>query len=88
MRWRDKLKQAEENYCKSKPFDKVLAKFLADILYIKGIICFEEFEDIMESKTFHDLDNIVEKLLRSEYNVYKRGETYLYVGEYDNLGGR
>lgn len=86
MRWRDKLKQAEENYWKSKPFDKVLAKFLADILYIKGIICFEEFEDIMESKTFHDLDNIVEKLLRSEYNVYKRGETYLYVGEYDNLG--
>ena len=57
--------------------DKVVLKFLADVLYIKGVICYDEFEDIMEVKTFSDLDNIVEKMLRSEYNVHKRGEGYV-----------
>lgn len=61
--------------------DKVVLKFLADVLYIKGIICFEEFEDIMDAKTFYDLDNIIEKMIREEYNVYKRGEGYIgYTG--------
>jgi hypothetical protein len=61
--------------------DKVVLKFLADLLYIKGIICFEEFEDIMESHTFYDLDTIIEKMIREEYNVYKRGEGYVgYTG--------
>lgn len=58
--------------------DKVVLKFLADVLYIKGVIRYEEFEDIMESKDFSDLDNIVDKMLRSEYNVCKRGEGYTY----------
>lgn len=57
--------------------DKAVLGFLADILYIKKIICFEEFEDIMESTNPSDLDAITEKMLRGEYNVYKQGETYL-----------
>lgn len=62
--------------------DKVTLKFLADVLYIKGILCYEEFEDIMDAKTFVDLDKIIEKMLRSEYNVYRRGEGYVgYSGE-------
>lgn len=56
--------------------DKILLKFFADVLYIKGKLCVEELEDIMDAKTPFDLDNIVEKMLCSEYNVYKRGETY------------
>lgn len=57
--------------------DKVVLKFLADILYIKGIICFEEFDDVMNSKDFTDLDNITEKMIRGEYNVYRKGEGYV-----------
>ena len=57
--------------------DKITLKFLADVLYIKGIICYEELEDIMDVKTPFDLDNIVEKMLSDEYNVYKRGEGYV-----------
>jgi hypothetical protein len=56
--------------------DKVLLKFFADVLYIKGKLCAEELEDIMEVQTFSDLDDIVEKMLCGKYNVYKRGETY------------
>jgi len=57
--------------------DKLAIGFLADVLYIKGIICFEEFEDIMNVKHPSDLQNIVDKMLRSGYNAYKRGEGYI-----------
>ena len=57
--------------------DKITLGFLTDVLYIKGIICFEEYEEIMDSSTAPDLDKIVEKMLRDEYNVYKRGEAYV-----------
>lgn len=56
--------------------DKIVLKFLADVLYIKEFICYEEFEDIMNACTPEDLDNIFEKMARREYNVYKRGEKY------------
>lgn len=62
--------------------DKAVLKFLADVLYIKKIICFEEFEAIMESKNPLDLDDIVEKMLKEEYNVYKQGESYLRYGKH------
>jgi hypothetical protein len=55
---------------------KSVVGFLADVLYLKGFICYDEFEDIMNAKTDVDLGNIVEKMLRSEYNVYKKGESY------------
>ena len=57
--------------------DKVVLKFLADVLYIKGFICFEEFDDVMNSKNPTDLDDIVEKIIRGEYNVYRQGEGYV-----------
>lgn len=57
--------------------DKIVLKFLADVLYIKGFICFEEFDAIMESKNASDLDDIVEKMIRGEFNVYRQGEGYI-----------
>ena len=57
--------------------DKIVLKFLADVLYIKGFICFEEFDDVMNSKNPTDLDDIVEKMIRGEYNVYRQGEGYV-----------
>lgn len=57
--------------------DKIGLKFLADVLYIKGFICFEEFDAIMESKNASDLDDIVEKMIRGEFNVYRQGEGYI-----------
>ena len=63
--------------------DKITLKFLADVLYIKGVICSEELEDILEVKTIEDLDNIIDKMLDDEY-ILKRGETY----GYGNVVGR
>jgi predicted metal-binding protein len=62
--------------------DKVLLKFFADVLYLKEQLCSEELEDIYEAKTPIDLDNIFEKMMRGEYNVYKRGETYANYGKH------
>ena len=53
--------------------DRVSLKFIADLLYIKGDICFQEFDDIMNASEPQDLDNIIDKLIRGDYNVYKRG---------------
>lgn len=57
--------------------DKLAIGFLADVLYIKGIICFEEFEDINNIKLPSDLNVIVDKMLSGGYNGYKKGEGYL-----------
>ncbi len=59
---------------------KLAIGFMADILYIKGIICAEEMEAIQEVQWPMDLQRIVEKMLRGEFNVYKRGATVL--GDY------
>ena len=56
--------------------DKIVLKFIADILYVKQALCYEEYEDIMEASIPSDLDTIVDKMLKEEYNVYKQGETY------------
>jgi hypothetical protein len=57
--------------------DKLAIGFIADILYIKGIIFWEEYDAIMNATSPSDLEVIVEKLLRGDFNVLKRGETYL-----------
>lgn len=57
--------------------DKIVLKFMADLMYVHGMMCYEEYADILESKNFSDLDNIIEKVMREEYNVYKRGEGYI-----------
>jgi hypothetical protein len=54
--------------------DKTVIGFLADVLYIKEVICYEEFEAIQDCKTPMDLDAVFEKMMRGEFNVYRRGE--------------
>lgn len=55
--------------------DKVVLKFITDVLYIKGILCSEELEAILDATNAKDLDIIIDKMLDDEY-VLKRGETY------------
>lgn len=57
--------------------DKTALGFLADVLYIKGLIYFDEFEAIMEASTPQDLGEIVEKMLRGEYTGHRKGEPYV-----------
>lgn len=57
--------------------DKASIGFLTDVLYIKGFICWEEYEDIMGARNVVDLERITEKMLREEYSPYKRGEGYV-----------
>lgn len=61
--------------------DKTSIGFIADVLYIKGIICFEEYEDIQKSSNEEDIGVIVEKMLSEGYNGYVksriRGEGYV-----------
>lgn len=56
--------------------DKLLLKFMADVMYMKGLLCFEELEAIYDAKSPADLEAIFEKMIRGEFNVYKRGEPY------------
>lgn len=57
--------------------DKAVTGFFADVLYIKGFLCWEEYEDIMSARDVMDLEKITDKMLREEYNPYKRGEGYV-----------
>jgi hypothetical protein len=52
--------------------DKILLKFIADVLYLKGVICYDELDDIMNASIPSDLDVIFEKMMREEYNAYRR----------------
>lgn len=54
--------------------DKVVIKFFSDVLYLNNILCFEEYEDIMECQTPEDLDKVFEKMMKEEYNAYTRGQ--------------
>jgi hypothetical protein len=60
---------------------KVVLGLLADILYIKGHICYDEFEALQEVRNEHDVYAFTERLLRGEFNVYKRGEHYAIHNE-------
>lgn len=57
--------------------DKIAIGFMADILYIKGFICYEEFQSILDARTAGDLDGIIDKMLRGEFNGHKKGEGYI-----------
>jgi hypothetical protein len=61
--------------------DKVVIKFFTDILYLKGMLCAEELEDIYDASTPSDLDAIFDKMMSNKYNVYKRGEGYVRRNE-------
>lgn len=55
---------------------RVAIQLLADLLYIKGIICYDEFEYLLDIRTSKDAEQFTEKLLCGDFNVYKRGEHY------------
>ena len=52
--------------------DKVLLKFFSDVLFLKGVICYDELDDIMNVCVPSDLDKIFEKMMKEEYDVYRR----------------
>jgi hypothetical protein len=54
--------------------EKLTLGFLADVLYLKGVILYEEFEAIQSVKTANDLETIVERMLTDDFNQFKRGE--------------
>lgn len=69
--------------------DKTAIGLMADVLYIKGYINFDEYEAIMNIKTPTDVDALVERLLtdgkEGGFNGNKgskkvRGEGYLDYG--------
>lgn len=53
---------------------KIIIKFFTDVLYLNNIICFDEYDDIMECCCVQDLDNVFEKMMQGKYNTYRRGE--------------
>jgi len=61
--------------------DKLVLGFIADILYMKGVICYDEFEAIMDVRTPKDLQTVTDKILNEEYNPNKRGEAYVGYGK-------
>jgi hypothetical protein len=56
---------------------KVAIGLFADILYDKGLLCFEEMDALLNISSAEDAYAFSDKLLRGEFNVYKRGEIYL-----------
>lgn len=54
--------------------DKTAIGFLADVLYVKELLHYEEYEAIMNARNAADLEVIVDKLLRGEYSAYRKGE--------------
>jgi hypothetical protein len=55
---------------------KLVLGFFADVLYLKGVICFDELEAIYDVKNAEDLGVIFERMMAGDFNVYKKGETY------------
>ena len=55
---------------------RVSIQLMADILYIKGIICLDELEALLDIRTSKDAEQFTEKLLRGDFNVYRKGEHY------------
>lgn len=54
--------------------DKTLLKFFSDVMYLKEIICIEEYHDIMDCCDGDDLDNVFENMMLDLYKDYGRGE--------------
>ena len=49
---------------------------MADILYMKKIICYDELEALLDAKNEQDIYAFTDRLLRGEFNVYRKGEHY------------
>lgn len=59
---------------------KLVLGFIADLLYFKGLLCYEEIDAILDMKDASDVERFIERLSRGEFNVYKRGEVYTDYG--------
>lgn len=55
---------------------KLLIKLFGDILYIKGIINADELDGLLDLQDARELDAYTDRLLRGDFNAYKRGEHY------------
>lgn len=56
---------------------RVIIGLFADIMYNKGLLCFEEMDALLEITSAEEAYIFSDKLLRGDFNVYKRGEIYL-----------
>lgn len=54
--------------------EKVTLGFLADVLYLKGVLCIDELNAVNSVVTAQDLEVVIERMFRNEFGVYKRGE--------------
>lgn len=60
--------------------DKLAIGFLADILYIKAIISFDEYDAIQKIKKAEDIQEVVDRMLRGDYSAHRKGEGYITTG--------
>lgn len=56
--------------------DKVMLKFIADLLYAKGCINSKELDAMYDICTLQDMDYLVDDFLNGRYNTYMKGESY------------
>ena len=54
--------------------DKTVLKFFADVMYLKGILCYDEYDAIMSCCDGDDLEDVFENMLTDQYNIFRRGE--------------
>lgn len=59
---------------------KLLIKLFGDILYAKGVINLDELEHLLDLRNPQDLDAYTERILRGDFNAYRRGEHYTGFG--------
>jgi hypothetical protein len=55
---------------------KLVLGFIADVLYMKGILNADEMDDILDARTAPDLSKIFDKMMDGEYHGNRRGEVY------------
>lgn len=53
--------------------EKTILGFVSDVLFLKGVVCYEEYEAMQAAKSHEDVNEIVEGMLRSSFNQFKRG---------------
>lgn len=56
--------------------DKVIVQLFADILYVKGILCYDEIDHLLDMSTVGDVENFTDKMFGGVFSAYKRGEAY------------
>lgn len=60
---------------------KLIIGLFADILYSKGVINLDELHGLYDITCVADLNPFTEKMLRGEFNAYRKGEHYTSIAE-------